>query len=551
MKTLKYTFLSLSLCGGILSSCTGFFDTTPYDELSPSTFWKTPDDANDALVACYNDWIIGSDILFADCMSDIGYIRSSSGGYRYVGNGSASQANTVSYYDYTTIRRCNTFLLNIDKVSFPSEDTKKDLVAQVRTIRAYRYFLMNFWYGGVPLILDLPQTADDAKLPRDTEENIKSFVYKELDEAIPDLKTSPAKRGQIARGAALAIKMRAALYWGDYQQALDAATSIRELNLYELDTDFLNIFSIKGQNSREIIYAVQYVENTHKFENAIRLYNNRDGGWASMVPTENLVNMFEMANGLLPHEAGSGYDPIHPYAGRDPRLGLTIVYPGQEWLGSDGKKRIVNTLDKVIDGKNNTDYYLAADNASRTGLTWAKYTTPRSQYGALNDTGLCPILFRYAEVLLTIAEANVELNRNFDEVFNILDQLRLRGGHIAIDRSRYTTQSALRELVRRERCLELAGEGLRRADIVRWKDEKGKMVAETVLNQTLCRMIGTVDVNESDPTRRAVITPSTEANLSLRKIEDRVFKPAFRYLPIPQSQHDKNPNLTPTPGYEK
>ena len=74
----------------------------------------------------------------------------------------------------------------------------------------------------------------------------------------------------------------------------------------------------------------------------------------------------------------------------------------------------------------------------------------------------------------TIAEINVEKGENTDEVFAIIDELRTRGGHIAVDRSRYATQAKLRELVRRERCIELAGEGLRRADLVRWKDENGK-----------------------------------------------------------------------------
>lgn len=548
MKTYKYILAALSLWGG-LASCSDFFDTAPYDQLSPSTFWKTEADATAALVACYKDWAISSDVFFSDCMSDIAYNYTGSGRYKYVGNGSVSPTSVVDYYSYTTIRRCNTFLLNAERPAYSSEAVKKDMLAQARTIRAYRYFFMNFWYGGVPLIENLPETSSEAKVPRSTEAKIKEFVYDELDKAIPDLNPAPSQRGRIARGTALAIKMRAALYWGDYQLALDAARAIQALGLYELDTDFLRMFSIDGQSSREIIYAMQYVPVTYPFANTIRLFNNQDGGWATMVPTENLVNMFEMSNGLMPSESGSGYDAVHPYANRDPRLYLTIVYPGQEWIGSDNKLRVINTLDKNINGKSNPDYYLAANNASKTGLIWAKYTTPRSQYTVLDNTGLSPILFRYAEVLLTIAEANVELNRDLDETLDIIDRLRTRGGHIAVDRSKYGTRDEIRELLRRERCIELAGEGFRRADIVRWKDSEQKMLAETVMNQTLCRMIGTVDTSESDPTRRAVITLPTDENLSARKIEDRVFKAYQRYLPIPQSELDKNPMLEQNPGY--
>lgn len=106
---------------------------------------------------------------------------------------------------------------------------------QVRTIRAWRYFQMNFWYGGVPLITDLPQVADEAKLPRDSEETVKQFVYDEIDTAIDELNDEPAARGRIAKGTALAIKMRSALYWGDLDRALSATRAIQDLHQYEIE----------------------------------------------------------------------------------------------------------------------------------------------------------------------------------------------------------------------------------------------------------------------------------------------------------------------------
>lgn len=554
MKSVKYIYVTLLVSGLLLSSCDDFFDTAPYDQLSPSTFWNTEEDAYSAVTACYDKWNVATngstDIIYADCLSDIGFNYSNTSSLKVTGNGSLTQAATVNYYSYVTIRRCNTFLANAEGIVFADAAEKKDLFAQVRTIRAWRYFHMGFWYGGVPLITDLPQTAEEAQLPKDSEDAIKQFVYNELDAAIPDLYVKPSQRGRIARGTALAIKMRAALYWGDLDLAMAAARSIQSLGIYELDPDYQEMFSIKGQGSTEIIYAMQHVSNTYAFTNMIRMFNNQDGGWASAVPTQNLVDMYEMESGLLPEEAGSGYDPIHPFANRDPRLALTILYSGMDWVGSDGKQRVINTLDKSIDGRTNADYMDAADNSSRTGMIWAKYTVPLSQYSAsLNNDNTCPILFRYAEVLLTIAEVNVEKNENFNEVFEILDQLRLRGGHITIDRAKYNTQEKLRELIRRERCLELAGEGLRRADILRWKDGTGKMLAETLLNGTLYRMTGTVNTEEPDRDLRATITIPASENESLRKIEDRVFRTYNRYLPFPQSELDKNPNLIQNDGY--
>ena len=90
----------------------------------------------------------------------------------------------------------------------------------------------------------------------------------------------------------------------------------------------------------------------------------------------------------------------------------------------------------------------------------------------------------------------------------------------------------------------MAGEGLRKADILRWKDSSGKMLAENLLNSNLYRITGTINYNEADPYKRAVIEPGV---LSL--IETRKFAPDNRYLPIPQSSIDKNPNLKQNPGY--
>ena len=144
--------------------------------------------------------------------------------------------------------------------------------------------------------------------------------------------------------------------------------------------------------------------------------------------------------------------------------------------------------------------------------------------------------------MLTYAEAANELDGPFDQVYSYLDQIRSRAGMPAVDRAKYGTKESLRELIRRERCIELAGEGVRRADILRWKDTNGKMLAETLLNGPLNRITGTINYSETDPYKRAVI--SGEA-----LIEKRQFAAKNRYLPIPQTSRDKNPNLAQNPGY--
>lgn len=546
LKSAKYSIFAIAF-SIFSSSCDDFFNTAPHDAITPATFWKTEADAKAGLTACYNWWFdqcTGPNyIFFNDCMSDISYNRTGSSSYKYVGNGTLNPNKVPNYYKYESIARCNVFLDNIHKPVFSDENLRKNMIAEVRVIRAWEYLVINFWFGGVPLITKPTPTAEDAQIARSSEEEVRDFIYTELDEAIGDLPDTPEQKGRIAKGTALAIKMRAHLYYNDWEGAKEAANAIRNLKLYELDTDFIKLFSLEGQDSKEIIYSDQHIEDFYAFTDVVRLYNNADGGWASFVPTQNLVDMFEMNNGLMPDEPGSGYDPVHPFANRDPRLYNTIVYPGMDWEGKSGD-RIINTLDKQINGKTNKDYYEAATNASATGMIYAKYALPSiNQYsGNLRNDRLCPILFRYAEVLLTIAECNIELNEDLNEAFDLIDELRKRGGQILLDRSKYNTQEKMRELVRRERTIELAGEGLRRQDILRWKDKDGKMVAESVMNGPLKRMVGTIDYEENDPTRRAVIS-------SMGKIEDRKFEPYMRYWPIPQSQMERNPKLIQNNGY--
>jgi hypothetical protein len=546
MKRLKnYILAGIAVLS--FSSCNDFLDTVPKDALSPSTTWQTEEDAQKFAIGCYDGWEDGAAILYMDCGSDFGYNNFPWEGFTNIGNGTVSPGDPGwSFYDFSTVRKCNTFLENVDKIKFASDATKKDLVAQVRAIKAYSYFIMNFMYGGVPIIGNY-QSAEEAQVPRNTEAEVKKLVYDELDALIPDLNVTPAVRGRIAKGAALAIKMRSALYWGDYQRAKDAAQAIIDLKQYNLasGTDgYANLFNVAGQGSDEIILAVQYVATTKSLGTIGQMYNNGDGGWSSIVPTQNLVDAYEMSNGLTKEETGSGYDASHPFYGRDPRMALTVIVPGSEFNGG-----IYNTLDKTINGQTNSNYVTAADNTSRTAMTWRKYLDPMSQYADIWDTNACPIVFRYAEVLLTWAEAANELTGPSAEVYDKLDAIRQRVGMPKVDRTKYATKDKLRELIRRERSVEFAGEGLRRADILRWKDASGKMVAETVLNGTLQRVVGTVNYKETEPLKRATIDINAAA--SDRKIEDRVFHTYNRYLPIPQGKISANPKLEQNPGYSK
>ena len=158
---------------------------------------------------------------------------------------------------------------------------------------------------------------------------------------------------------------------------------------------------------------------------------------------------------------------------------------------------------------------------------------PNSAYWNMgNDVSI----FRYAEVLLTIAEAKNELNQRDKEMYDAMDAIRQRAGMPKVDQSKYATQSSVRKLIQNERRVEFAMEGLRRDDIIRWG------IAKDVLNGNL---MGT-----KRGTVLATKQPNGDHNVSLtlpaNLIESRSFiAPKNNLLPIPQNAIDKNPNLEP------
>lgn len=547
-----------NICLGIIllfsiSSCSNFLDTVPHGVLTPENTWKTEQDAEKFLVGCYDKWFDPNMILGFDATSDIAFGNFARTSLRAVSNGSVNAGNIadgdINLYKFDKIRLCNELIDRINDIHFSDNKKKDNIIGQAKVIRAFQYFLMNWWFNGVPII-DNYQSAEEALVPRNSEEEVKNFIYDELDEAIPMLYDEPEERGRIAKGAALALKMRSALYYGDYLRAKEAAECIINLHQYELENVYSDLFMVEHQDSKEIILSLQYIDNLYALGRIrVYIYNNLDGGWSGCVPLQDLVDYYEMDNGETTEEAliSGYYNPEHPYNNKDPRMRMTILFPGRDWDGG-----IYNTLDKnvrnnegqIIENKN---YPTTSDNASQTGLTWAKYAgTGKDYYPNKASCNACPIVFRYAEVLLSYAEAANELNDSpTPDIYDKLDSVRVRAGMPKVNRDKYNTKEKLRELIRRERCAEFAGEGLRRADIVRWHDENGKMLAETVLNKTITRAIGTVDMDKSKSEGlRATINISEKATL-----DSRLFNPYHRYFPIPQNARDINPKLSQNNGY--
>ena len=503
-----------------------FLNRVPLDQLSDASFWTNEKDALYGVNSCYKDFDESYNTLYADCASDNAFSQFPWDGWQVQANGKMQPTNTgYSYFTYTTIRRCNWVLENINSVPKMNEDLKKRFIGEVRFIRAYRYFLMVTHYGDVPLVTRVLELSE-ANQPRTPKDQVVNFIINELDTIADYLPESYSSEdvGRITKGAALSLKARMLLFYGKWKDAAAAAKEVMDLNVYSLFPDYEGLFLLENINNSEVILDVQYIIDYYSNWVVGVMPPPSQGGWSSLTPLQSLVDSYECIDGKTIDESPN-YNLEKPWTNRDPRLSATVLLPGAPLGGI--------RYDPL--GEESIDYW-QKNNASKTAYSPKKYWYPLDQYNDMWNTGMNNILIRYAEVILTYAEAKIEDNSIDNTVYDAIDQVRLRAGMPAVDRTKYNTQESLRELVRRERRVELAMEGLRWYDIIRWN------LAEEVLNgKVYGSREGSVDPITGE------VTFSTADHIF---VENRFFDPAKNYLwPIPQSEIDINPNSIQNPGY--
>jgi hypothetical protein len=486
MKKILFSLMAALLL--VATSCSDFLERAPKDALSPATFWQTESDAYLALVGTYNGlnsiyhnghWT-GYNAVMMDALSDNLFDYFSWEGYSVMTTGNITQDNNGvggSWYTFSDIRACNEYLEMEGNVDWTTSGLEEQYKAEVRTIRALLFLYRSNWYGDFPLVtktMDLDEAYAQARTPK---AEVQSFVESELKDvinALPD--RSKVAQGRISKEFAQGLLMRYYLWKSDYQNAKTYAEAIVNQGNLSLSPDYAAMFEIGNQYDGETIFDFSFISNTARdlYGNPF-VANGALGGWSSIVPTVDLMDEFECIDGKTIEESEL-YDPEHPFLNRDPRLRATMVYPGQVYTGyKDTQEGCYNPLPEFINGNKNNDWWNNAGNATKTGLQLGKYfmaanVTPES----LSHMTLHYKAMRYAEVLLTLAECNIELG-DLANGAKYMNMVRKRAGMPEVE---VTDQATMRDQIRRERRVELGGEGLRREDMVRWQvDANGKWVA--------------------------------------------------------------------------
>lgn len=491
------------------SSCSDFLERYPLDAPSMETFWMTPDQAEMWVNNLYTG-LDGMEDAKYEPFSDNAFGRDSHGANNIAkGTFETNDLRVREGWDYRHIRLCLEYFENVDRIPNMPQELLDKLSGQVHFLLAYRYYKLITFYRDVPLVTR-SLSVDESDVPVSPKAEVLAYLLNELDAAISLLPVDwPAsENGRITKGAALALKARVLLYNEQWTEAAEAAKEVMDSGVYGLHSNFGELFSATFNNrTNEVILAKQYAEvvNTH---NMNLWYGPRTlNGHALIQPTAQLQEAFEMIDGLSIDESPL-YDEHHPFDNRDPRYYATFLYHGRELNGA------------VLD-MTGSEYGF-----SFTFLYFNKY---------INDfaNGFRPshvnwTVFRYADVLLMYAEAKNEAFGPDNSVYDALDLLRLRAGMPKVDRIRYASKESLRDFIRNERRVELAGEGLRYFDIIRWK------TAEHVLNLTVMSMdLEKWDDGPLDADGNPVLTPKVT--------EVRTFNPSKHYVwPIPQEAIDRS-----------
>jgi len=461
---LSFTLLSMG--------CEKSLDLSPKDQLSDASFWNQ---SSDFMLAA-NDFYFGLSEApqYIDRNSDIAFGL----GPDPVSNGSYQPSETSERWDdsYEWIRATNYLLQKAEESELGEEINR--WVGEALFFRAYHYWQLVKTFGGVPKIdkvLDVD--SEELHAPRASQAEIIDFILSDLDNAAAMLPAqtdlTEDELGRVTRGAALALKARAALYmgtWAKYregvesekyiQAAIDAAEAVVSSGTYELYDEkgadsYKYFFILEGDDSREVILARRYYLNIAEHNWTRELWFNQ------MIPTKNLADMYLCTDGLpaAVSDRFEGHDQFESeFQNRDPRMRMTFVIPGSQIVSEGGNWQT------IYPGFTGT-------NATRTGYMLRKFldetvdaATFRGHYDLKE--------FRYAEVLLILAEALFERDaaisdQDLDRTINLIrtrvNMPPLTNAHVEAHGLDMLTE------IRRERTVELAFEGFRRDDLRRWK----------------------------------------------------------------------------------
>lgn len=496
MKQINIIVILLAAGALFLSACEPFLEREPSASESVEALFVDEINAIQATNAIYDafswdeanfgashtyPWIYG-DVL-SDDATKAGGGATDLAGITELEEWRANPANAPSRSEwinkFAAIYRANLVITNLDveETAFGNKTLQDRLVGEAKFMRALSYFHLTRLFGSLPLVAEPAQTDQWGRIERSSPGDVLAFVYEDLRDAIAKLPLKsaygPEDVGRATRGAARAILARAYCFevslFGEngpnniaWQMVLDQTQALIESGQYSLEPNYARIFEDEAENGVESIFELQFAFNAASYSddppghaesagtaNTI-IQGSRDHyGWGFNSPTEDLYNVYEEG---------------------DPRREVSIVVDGDGVYGEQ----------------------IAISNAYGGPRLNRKYQVTLDYSDGVNS-GQNILIERYGDVLLMHAEAAANIG-GAQQIADAVEKINMirqrarnstypRGYHIGSntydprdasgvaslqDLAVGISQENLIQIVREERRKELAMEGYRYYDILRW-----------------------------------------------------------------------------------
>jgi hypothetical protein len=549
MKKIKISLFILAAIS--LVGCDDFLDSENLTKKDNSNFPLTPSDATASLAAIYHQmreiygetFYITSEVLSDDRFGGGGPDDVRMHALDVLKKNSENMFSTVWEKDYAGIYRCNMLMQSIDKISWDSDEQKNKVIGQVYFLRAYFYFELSRFFGDVPLMTSPTQ---DSNQPRSPAKDVYALIGSDLLTAITAFPSTPysasdnSELGMATKWAAEALLARVFLFYTGYYESEDMPLTEGTLSKDEvishledcinnsghgLVSDFRNLWPYTNEyTAQEYQYDIDnnlswVGEDGGNIETIFAVKYSAKATWDN--DTDNnmacLFGSFREPSDwehIFPFGVGWGIGTVNPklyneWPANDLRrdgsiINIEVELPDYEW-GCDKQQNETGFMQKKYIAVN-------AHNSDGESVNFNRLIYPGidSDYQLNNTQDM--VIIRFADVLLMDAELKKDAAP--------LNKVRARVGLAPVEYS----DKALRD----ERHWELAFEGIRYYDLLRWH----------IAGDALATQNGVKVKNNL-----------YDATMDFSGIEERI-EATGGFMQIPQSQIDlSNGVLTQNPGW--
>ncbi len=539
-----------------LASCD--LDREPLVSYGADDFWTNERNAYLALVGIYHggitygseeysptDWWSYQGLLMLEIVSDNAWDRrglTSNFGIMASGTLSASRTGATSSYwsfSYNKIARANRFLQEWDNYSGEITSTMLRYRAEARFLRATQYFYLASFFHDVPLITENLDMDEANTVTKTSRAQIAAWVINEMKEAAEDLPkwsevAAENNYGRVCKQAALAFKGRTELMMEQWTEAAATFKQIIDMNDNQLASNYAALFQPATADAlSENIFVARY-DNDKCGTGMLKQFNptmdGAVGGWCLFNVTASMFEAYQFTDGSDFSYQSNLYNPNDLAENRDPRLAMTLY-----WNGATFGQGIYN-CDPDNNAANGKDGLHPSFQSTKTGYMMRKYIDEDYIYTG-GDSNKYPAklpVIRYAEVLLSYVEAKMEAGTLTASDLQYLNQVRQRNG-VNMPAINVVSADQLRPILRAERRVELALEGVRLWDLLRW-GIAAETISGDVWGASFPGSPATINRNSSNG-------KTDPEGVDRWYVGTRDFASGPLVWPISQSEIDINPNL--------